>query len=43
MNILCPKCNNLGLIICDAIICTNEKCKHEWGCFDEDDEKDKVS
>ncbi len=27
---LCPKCNNLGRLECDIIVCSNEKCKHEW-------------
>jgi len=32
---LCPKCSNLGKLECDIIICSNEKCKHEW-TYDEE-------
>jgi hypothetical protein len=41
MEIVCQKCGNLGLLCCDIIICTNEKCKHEWGYdLDENIEND---
>jgi len=30
MEITCSKCNSLGVLECDIIICSNEKCKHEW-------------
>jgi hypothetical protein len=42
MEIICSKCNSLGILACDIIICSNEKCKHEWyydGQEDESNEK----
>ena len=35
MGITCPKCDSLGEMIDDAVICSNKKCKHEWSFLDE--------